>query len=231
MYTIDDLKMYNLLCQQPITESVLSKVNEIVKFRNGLNYSVPQIGDIVVYEDIEGVISRCAHVEKVEDGKLYLCKCPSEPFVSIDRRNNSLLTSTSGGDWTWIFIEDLDKIDMGTAEKTFVSFFGRSGASTAVKFNLKVKVWKYKEIRSYAEILFEAVSKNRVKRLLDEVKETNPKDIYEALKVFTNAFKWDRCFTFSPMLNDESHAFIKLFDRYEIYCYCPTWTIFDKHKV
>lgn len=233
MYTLESLRKINLSCKQPITERILKKVNELVQFRNSLDYSVPQVGDIVQYEDINGKISKYAHVEKVEDGKLELCKHPHTPFVSIDVEDNCLSTSTSGGDWTSVFIEDLETENLGKTQKYFCSFFGNAGASQAVKFQLEVKVWKYKEIRSYDESLFESVREKRVHQLLDEVRETRPKDIYEALKILTKTFNWDRCFSFSPMFKSEKHAVVKLFDRYEIYCYCDykhVWNIFDKAR-
>ncbi len=233
MYTLENLKEVNQTCRQPITEKVLEQVNLLINFRDSLDYSVPQVGDIVQYEDINGKISKYAHVEKVEDGKLYLCKHPSTPFVGIDLVNNRLSTSTSGGDWTTIFIEDLEIENLGKTKKYFCSFFGNAGASQAVRFQLEVKIWKYREIRSYDESLFESVREKRVHQLLDEVRETRPKDIYEALKILAKAFDWDRCFTLSPMFGEEEKACIKLFNRYEIYCYTDykhVWSIFDKQK-
>lgn len=228
MYTIEELRAINVSCRQPITEDVLRKANELVEFRRSLDNSVPMVGDVVIYEGIDGKISKHAHIEKVEEGKISLCKHPCIPFTRIDRKKNSLSTSTSGGDWTCIFIEDLEKADMGITEKTFCDFLGLSGASRAVHFNLEVKVWKYKEIRSYKEQLFESVSSIRVKDILEEVRKTTPQNIYEALKILKNSFNWDRCFSFSPISEGETYAHIKLFDRYDLYCSCPEWTIIDK---
>lgn len=218
-------------CEQPITDVIVKAVNELIAFREGLGYSKPQVGDIVQYEDINGEVSEYAHIESIDGNKVHICKHPHVPFIWPETKLSKIMTSTSGGDWTYIFCEDMLPVENGRTDKKFCSFFGNSGANKAVHFKLPVNTWRYKEIRQPSEVLFEACRDKRVKELLDEVKQTRPKDIYEALKILTNAFNFDRCFNFSPMFNEERHAFIRLFERYDIYCYTDSkepWAVFDK---
>lgn len=233
-YIIETLKEQNKYINRIITENEVQQVNELINFRNSLDNNTPQIGDIIEYRSNRGKIYNNAHIEKIQNGKIYLCEHPSIPFVNINDHYNSLLTSTSGGAWKWIYIEDLEELNLGIQEKTFCSFFGYAEANKVIYFNLQVKKWKYKEIRSNNEELFESCNDKRVNQILTEIKQTQPKNIYEALKIFKNAFNWDRCFTFSPMFEDEKHAYVELFNRYEIYCYCDyknnTWSITDKRN-
>lgn len=230
---IEELKEMNTSCRQPITEDIAYKVSELRRFRDELGYITPQVGDIVVYEDTEGRIYENAHIERVHNGIATICLRPYTPFVSIDRQKNSLSTSASGGSWTSLFIEDLTGNDVIVKAKGFCDFFNDVGASKAVQFTLPARVWNYKELREQSEILFESYNDRRTKEVLKEISQSKPKDIYEALKILSDSFDGDRLFTLSPMFCGDKKAVIKVFDRYEIYCYCDEryiWTIYDRNK-
>ena len=110
------------------------------------NNEFPQVGDIVEYTNKHGNYHGNAHIDKIEDlpkdiDAIYICENPHVPFVSAI--NNKLMTSTSGGSWTFI-TKDVKLI--GQRHKKFCDW-GHGGArgNGAVEFEAKVNVWQYSQ--------------------------------------------------------------------------------------
>lgn len=127
-----------------IIDRDLTMVNDYVRvIEFSRSNKTPKVGDIVEYTNEYGDYYMNAHIEnKYEDGNIYICERPYVPFIRVNKNENGIICSTSGGAWCTIPVANL--IYIGEREKTFCDW-GHCGAcgDGAVEFKAKVSVWQY----------------------------------------------------------------------------------------
>lgn len=127
-----------------IIDSDLTMANDYVRvIEFSRSKKTPKVGDIVEYTNEYGDYYMNAHIEnKYEDGNIYICERPYVPFIRVNKNENGIICSTSGGAWCTIPVANL--IYIGEREKTFCDW-GHCGAcgDGAVEFKAKVSVWQY----------------------------------------------------------------------------------------
>ena len=127
-----------------ITDSDLTMVNDYVRvIEFSRSKKIPKVGDIVEYTNEYGDYYMNAHIEnKYEDGNIYICERPYVPFIRVNKNENGIICSTSGGAWCTIPVTNL--IYIGEREKTFCDWgHCRACKDGAVEFKAKVSVWRY----------------------------------------------------------------------------------------
>lgn len=144
-YTIETLKAINESYdhEHRVTQYDVDMANELVEVIEGSrNKDIPQVGDMIDYTNKHGDYYSRAHIESIEDEKLYICENPSIPFTSI-HGIKGISTSTSGGAWSYI---PMNLKYVGTKKKLFKDW-GHCGArgNGAVTFYAEVSVWEYIE--------------------------------------------------------------------------------------
>lgn len=114
-------------------------LSELIESTRNANHPMP--GDIVEFTTRQGGYYANAHIESIEENKLYICEQPYVPFMY--EVNHKFYFSTSGGAWTYI-PSNLKRI--GSRPKCFTDW-GHCGpcADGAVDFFAEVNVWEYVE--------------------------------------------------------------------------------------
>ena len=127
-----------------IMDSDLSMANNYVRI---IEYSrskkKPKAGDIVEYTNEYGDYYMNAHIENVyEDGDVHVCEQSYVPFIGVNKTEDGIICSASGG--AWLTVSSKKLVYIGEREKTFCDW-GHCGACAdgAVEFRAKVSVWRY----------------------------------------------------------------------------------------
>lgn len=143
MYTLETLKEINarFKCDHILHKSDVDMANNYVKLiENSRSAITPKVGDRVRYTNEYGEYYGRAHIEQVEDDRIYICESPYVPFIW--QKDNSIGCQTSGGAWSHIPLGELKYL--GKELKTFCDW-GHCGACAngAVEFEAEVSVWEY----------------------------------------------------------------------------------------
>lgn len=145
-YTIETLKDWNWTyhAKYGITADDVERVNQLVALiESTRSKEMPIVGDMVQYTSKWGDFYEHAHIEVVNDEKLYICEQPYVPFVEKVQENSGIITNTSGGAWTNI-PKNIQYV--GTADK-FFKVWGHCGPCVdgAIVFEAKVSLWRYSD--------------------------------------------------------------------------------------
>lgn len=143
MYTLETLKEINTRfeCDHILHKSDVDMANNYVKLiENSRSDIVPRVGDRVRYTNEYGEYYGRAHIEQVEDNRIYICENPYVPFIW--QKDHGIACQTSGGAWSHIPLGEFKYL--GKELKTFCDW-GSCGACAngAVEFQAEVSVWEY----------------------------------------------------------------------------------------
>lgn len=142
-YTIESLSKINqrfIGTHCFLRQSDVDMANELViAIENSRTEAKPQPGDMVIYTNEYGEYFPCAHIETVNEDRIYLCE-RANTYLSTE--NEKVYYSSSGGTWKHIDIKDL-KYTGQQQEKRFWHF-GSCGACAdgGIDFYAKVNVWE-----------------------------------------------------------------------------------------
>jgi hypothetical protein len=150
MYTLQSLKAFDPVydAEHSMTEKDVAIVNQAVAvIEKTLDSKQPKDGDVVIYTNEYGKTYAWAHLEATNmygsDYPLVICEEAYTPFVSV--KDGSYSTSASGGAWTGLKKEEVNKLKfVRTGLKKFC-IWGSSGmrANGAIDFMARVNVWEY----------------------------------------------------------------------------------------
>ena len=143
MYTLETLKQINARfeCDHTLRNSDVEMANKYVEIiENSRSADMPKVGDRVRYTNEYGEYYGRAHIEKVEDGEVYICESPYVPFIW--KKGDGIGCSTSGGAWCYLPLGEFKYL--GKELKTFCDW-GNCGAcgNGAVEFQAEVSLWEY----------------------------------------------------------------------------------------
>src|SRR5690554_4854771 len=104
MYTMESLKEINWSYDynHKINQSDIDKANMYVKIiENSRDEKQPKSGDIIEFTNKHGDYYKNAHIEKydAEDDVFNICEQPYVPFIGLNKNNDGIYCSTSGGAW------------------------------------------------------------------------------------------------------------------------------------
>lgn len=175
MYTLETLKKINIRfeCDHTIRDSDVVMANDYVKLiENSRSTVAPKVGDRIRYTNEYGEYYGRAHIEQIEDDKVYICERPYVPFIW--KKDDGIGCLTSGGAWNYISIGKLKYL--GKELKTFCDW-GNCGpcGNGAVEFQAEVSVWEYVSPNNcYAPYTTKDYNKQFIRYVVDQF--GNPTD-------------------------------------------------------
>lgn len=169
MYTIETLKEINARfgCDHVLHNSDVEMANKYVGIiESSRSADTPKVGDRVRYTNEYGEYYGRAHIEKVEDGEVYICESPYVPFIW--KKDDGIGCSTSGGAWCYLPLGEFKYL--GKELKTFCDW-GSCGACAngAVEFQAEVSVWEYTNPNNrYAPYTTKDYSREFIRYVVDQ---------------------------------------------------------------
>lgn len=141
-YTIKTLAELNPRKEHLIDQKVVNKINKIIKrCEENTKKHALQTGDVIRYTSPYGKYYSDAHIEQKEKDRVYMCESGNS-HVGINKYDNDIYFSTSGGAWEYIEIKKLKPLALIKEKEVWT--WGNQGAMAngSLHFTIPVNIWE-----------------------------------------------------------------------------------------